>query len=55
MFGIALATHADGSVAETAGSFSGYVTVWTVCGLTALAAAIALLFVPPTAFSDRVG
>jgi MFS family permease len=52
VFGIALATHADGSVAGTAGSFSGYVTVWTVCGLTALAAAIALVFVPRTAFSD---
>ena len=54
VFGIALATHADGSAAGTAGSFSGYVTVWTVCGLTALAAAIALLFVPRTAFSDGV-
>lgn len=52
VFGIALATHADGSAAQTAGSFSGYVTVWTVCGLTALAAAVALLFVPKTAFSD---
>ncbi|MGC3993105.1 MAG: MFS transporter [Propionicimonas sp.] len=52
VFGIALATHADGSAAGTAGSFSGYVTVWTVCGVTALAAAVALLFVPRTAFSD---
>lgn len=54
VFGIALATHADGTATQTAGSFSGYLTVWTVCGLTALAAAIALLFVPKTAFSDRV-
>lgn len=52
VFGIALATHADGSTAGTAGSFAGYLTVWAVCGLTALAAAIALLFVPRTAFSD---
>jgi MFS family permease len=52
VFGIALATHADGSAAQTAGSFSGYLTVWTVCGLTAVAAAIALVFVPKTAFSD---
>lgn len=52
VFGIALATHADGSATETAGSFIGYLTVWTVCGVTALAAAIALLFVPKTAFSD---
>jgi MFS family permease len=52
VFGIALATHADGTVADTAGSFTGYLTVWIVCGLTGLAAAIALLFVPKTAFSD---
>ena len=48
----ALATHAAGAVQGTAGSFSGYLTVWTVCGLTALVAAIALLFVPKTAFGD---
>ncbi len=54
VFGVALATHAAGSASEgtTAGSFEGYVTVWTVCGLTAVVAAIALLFVPRTAFSD---
>lgn len=52
VFGIALATHADGSAAQTAGSFSGYLTVWTVCGLTAAAAAVSLLFVPKAAFSD---
>ncbi len=53
VFGIALATHADGSATQTAGSFSGYLTVWLVCGLTGLAAAVALLFVPKTAFSDQ--
>ena len=53
VFGIALATHADGTAAGTAGSFSGYLTVWTVCGLTALVAAIALAFVPKAAFSDQ--
>jgi MFS family permease len=54
VFGIALATHADGTAAQTAGSFVGYLTVWIVCGATGLAAAIALLFVPKTAFSDQV-
>lgn len=53
VFGIALATHADGSVAGTAGSFSGYLTVWVVCGATAIFAAVILLFVPRTAFSDQ--
>ena len=47
-FGIALATNAVG----TAGSFTGYLTVWLTCGLTALVAAVSLLFVPRTAFSD---
>ncbi|WP_350349351.1 MFS transporter [Agromyces sp. G08B096] len=56
VFGIALASHlAAGtpSGAEgTAGSFSGYVTVWLVCGLTAAVAAVLLAFVPRHAFSD---
>ncbi|PKQ30915.1 MAG: MFS transporter [Actinobacteria bacterium HGW-Actinobacteria-2] len=52
VFGIALATHAPGSDVGTAGSFTGYLTVWIVCGTTALVAAVALLFVPKTAFSD---
>jgi hypothetical protein len=42
---------ADGSEG-TAGSLSGYVTVWIICGVTALGAAVALVFVPRTAFSD---
>ena len=41
----------DGSEG-TAGSLSGYLTVWIVCGVTALAAAVALVFVPRLAFSD---
>lgn len=53
VFGIALLNHAAGAGA-TAGSFAGYVTVWVVCGLTALAAAVLLLFVPKQAFSDPV-
>jgi len=56
VFGIAL-FHGTVSVGagadDTAGSFSGYVTVWLVCGVTALVAAVLLLFVPKTAFTDR--
>ena len=45
---------ATGAVAEgTAGSLSGYFTVWIVCGVTALAAAVLLAFVPKEAFTDR--
>lgn len=54
VFGIALLHGATGAAAEgTAGSFAGYVTVWLVCGLTAFASAVLLLFVPTDAFSDR--
>ena len=42
---------ADGAEG-TAGSLSGYVTVWIICGVTALGAAVALVFVPRSAFSD---
>ncbi|PPF80013.1 MFS transporter [Pseudoclavibacter sp. RFBJ3] len=54
VFGIALlGTLANAPAAEgTAGSLAGYFTVWTVCGLTAVAAAIALCFVPKAAFQD---
>ncbi|QAY61076.1 MFS transporter [Microbacterium protaetiae] len=52
VFGIALLSHAADAGA-TAGSFAGYVTVWVVCGVTALvSAALLLLFVPKQAFSD---
>ncbi|HEY0119944.1 MAG TPA: MFS transporter [Cellulomonas sp.] len=37
----------------TAGSLSGYMTVWTVCGLTAVVAALCLVVVPKLAFADR--
>ncbi|GAA2012489.1 MFS transporter [Microbacterium ulmi] len=56
VFGIALFHGATGSgvAAEgTAGSFSGYLTVWIVCGATALVAAALLVFVPKEAFTDR--
>ncbi len=55
VFGIALfrGTTGTGVAADgTAGSFSGYVTVWVVCGITALIAAVLLLFVPRQAFTD---
>jgi MFS family permease len=54
-FAVALAAGAptlvDGSEG-TAGSLSGYLTVWVVCGVSALAAAVALVVVPRLAFSD---
>ena len=55
VFGIALMHAVAGSAAAegTAGSFSGYVTVWMVCAVTALVAAVLLLFVPKQAFTDR--
>jgi MFS family permease len=51
VFGIALST---GITTGTAGSLAGYMTVWAVCGVTALAAAAALLVVPRGAFRDAV-
>jgi MFS family permease len=48
-FAVALAAGSVG----TAGSLSGYVTVWLVCGVTAWLAALSLVFVPRLAFSDR--
>ncbi|MGV9193338.1 MFS transporter [Microbacterium sp. MC2] len=56
VFGIALfhgATGAGVAADGTAGSFAGYVTVWIVCGVTALVAAVLLLFVPKESFTDR--
>ncbi|GAA2528029.1 MFS transporter [Microbacterium mitrae] len=53
VFGIALLQQvASGSASETAGSLSGYMTVWIICGVTALIAAVVLLFVPKNAFQD---
>lgn len=53
VFGITLLGGATGAAEGTAGSFAGYVTVWVVCGATALLAAAALLLVPRQAFTDR--
>ncbi len=58
VFAIALlgnqAGAGDAGGTSTAGSFSGYVTVWVLCGVTALVSAAVLAFiVPRTAFQDR--
>ncbi len=54
VFGIALLQGATGAATEgTAGSLAGYFTVWIVCGVTAFVAAVALAFVPKTAFTDQ--
>ena len=57
VFGIALINGAvaggSAAAAGTAGSFSGYLTVWIVCGVTALISAVLLaLVVPKRAFTD---
>lgn len=53
VFGIALMHSVAGAASTgTAGSFSGYLTVWIVCGATALCSAVLLLFVPKRAFTD---
>ena len=36
----------------TAGSLSGYLTVWSVCGVTAVVAAVCLVVIPRLAFAD---
>lgn len=58
VFGIALAGAALGQVSEaastTAAPMAGYLTVWTICGLTAVVAAIALFFVPKLAFNPTL-
>jgi MFS family permease len=52
VFGIVL-IQGVADATSTAGSLSGYMTVWTVCGVTALVAALALFFVPKQAFTDQ--
>lgn len=54
IFAIALAS--TGSIEDPSAGhapLSGYLTVWTVCAVTALVAAVSLLVVPTHAFSDR--
>lgn len=57
VFGIALLSAAGDALggvtgAATAAPLSGYLTVWTVCSVTAFAASAALLLVPRLAFAD---
>jgi predicted MFS family arabinose efflux permease len=57
VFGMALMHGISGTAVsgeETAGSLSGYFTVWAVCGVTAIVAALLLCFVPKQAFTDKV-
>jgi len=51
VFGIVLATGIA-SAATTAASLSGYITVWVVCGASALLAAVLLFLVPRDAFGE---
>jgi hypothetical protein len=55
VFAIALATTGslDDSTAAGHAPLAGYLTVWSVCAVTALVAAAALLVVPRDAFADR--
>lgn len=48
--GFAIALAAGAPAGGTAGSYSGYLTVWAVCGGTAVLGALVLLVVPAAAF-----
>ena len=52
LFGVVLLAGAASAVTSTAASLAGYMVVWAVCGLGALAAAVLLFFVPKLAFAD---
>ena len=53
-FGLALLNQLSTSAGTegTAGSLEGYYFVWLFCGLTAVVAAVVLVFVPKRAFQD---
>ncbi|MEV7618775.1 MFS transporter [Microbacterium sp. NPDC089321] len=54
VFGIALLNGlTTGGPDSTAGSLTGYMTVWIVCSVTALVAAAVLFFVPKHTFTDQ--
>jgi MFS family permease len=52
IFGIVLAMGVLTAATSTASSLSGYLTVWIICGVGALVAAVLLFFVPKLAFAD---
>jgi MFS family permease len=54
VFGIVLAAGILTAAAGTASSLLGYMTVWVICGVGALIAAVLLFFVPKLAFADAV-
>ncbi len=51
-FAIVLAAGAAGAVTATASSLLGYLTVFAICGIGALVAAVLLFLVPKLAFAD---
>lgn len=52
IFAIVLAAGAASAVTETASSLLGYMTVFAICGIGALLAAVLLFLVPKLAFAD---
>jgi MFS family permease len=54
IFAIVLTIGAVQVVGSTASSLFGYMIVWTICGVGALAAALLLFVVPKLAFADTV-
>ena len=54
VFAIVLAVGVTATVSSTASSLSGYLAVFTICGVGAIIAAALLFFVPKSAFGDAV-
>ncbi|WP_370619797.1 MFS transporter [Mumia qirimensis] len=54
IFALALASGVAADSSDTAAPLRGYLTVWAICGGTALVAALCLVFVPRGAFSHPV-
>jgi MFS family permease len=54
IFAIVLTAGAAGAITATASSLLGYLTVFTICGVGALVAAVLLFLVPRLAFADVV-
>jgi len=52
IFAIVLTAGAATAVTQTASSLLGYMTVFAICGVTALVAAVLLFLVPKLAFAD---
>ncbi|GEP39703.1 hypothetical protein NPS01_33660 [Nocardioides psychrotolerans] len=55
IFAIALASKGIEGVTEAEAPLSGYLTVWAVCSVASLLAALSLLAAPRHAFSDKPG